>query len=110
MPKSFLPLVRVLFAVPPVAPFVEASGIGQGYHGPETGGRAQESNPQPTKKSCCEVRGSNPGPTKKIVQQGQGIKPCTFKNDPATRSGDQTLDLQKHYADKEHKSMCRMHE
>ena len=49
--------------VPPVAPFVRASDIGQGYNRPKTG------------------------------NQVQGIEPWTHKKDHAARSGDQTLDL-----------------
>ena len=48
--------------------------IGHGYYGPETGAQVQESNPGPTKRSCCKVRGSNPGPTKKTMMQGQGFE------------------------------------
>ena len=46
--KSFL------IVVPPVAPFVGVSDIGQGYCGPETGNWVQESNPVDLqKRSCC---------------------------------------------------------
>ena len=45
-----------LFVVPPVAPFVGAGDIGQGFHRPETGNWAWESNLGPRKILCCEVR------------------------------------------------------
>ena len=56
---------------------VGASDIGHGYYGPETGDRVRESNPGPTKRSCCKARESNPGPTKKDCVQGQGFEPWT---------------------------------
>ena len=65
MQTSFLPLLRaVLFAVPPVAPFVGASDIGHGFNWPETGNWAWESNPGPIKLKSGIVQGLNPGPTK----------------------------------------------
>ena len=67
MQKSFFTSDRVfLFAVSPVTLFAGASDIDQ-FHGPETGGQAQELNPGPTKRACCEVSGSTPGPTKHHV-------------------------------------------
>ena len=56
--------------MPPIAPFVGVSDIGEGFLGPETGGRTRDLNPGPTKRSCCKVRGSNPGPTKTSCAQG----------------------------------------
>ena len=56
-----------------------ASDIGHGYYGPETGDRVQETNPGPTKRSCCKVRESNPGPTKKIACKARGSNPGPTK-------------------------------
>ena len=53
--------------------------IGHRYYGPETGDWVQESNPGPTKRSCCKVRESNPGPTKKIACKARGSNPGTTK-------------------------------
>ena len=58
---------------------VGASDIGHGYYGPETGDRVQESNPGPTKRSCCKVRELNPGPTKKIACKARGSNPGPTK-------------------------------
>ncbi len=53
--------------------------IGHGYYGPETGDRVRESNPGPTKRSCCKGRKSNPGPTKKIACKARGSNPGPTK-------------------------------
>ena len=47
--------------------------------GLKTGERVQESNPGPTKRSCCKVRESNPGPTKKIMCKARGSNPGPTK-------------------------------
>ena len=53
--------------------------IDHGYYGPETGDQVQESNPGPTKRSCCKARESNPGPTKKIACKARGSNPGPTK-------------------------------
>ena len=58
---------------------VRASEIGHGHYGPETGDRVRESNPGPTKRSCCKVRDLNPGPTKKIACKARGSNPGPTK-------------------------------
>jgi hypothetical protein len=45
-------------------PIVGASDIGHGFYWLTTSDRTRESNPGPTKYSCCKGRESNPGPTK----------------------------------------------
>ena len=81
MQRSFLPLIRVfLFAVPPVAPFVGASDVGQGYTGPKTGNQGQ---------------GIKPWTHKKIVLHGQGFEPWTHKKKSRARPGVRTLDRPK---------------
>ena len=47
--------------------------------GLKTGDRVRESNPGPTKRSCCKVRESNPGPTKKIACKARGSNPGPTK-------------------------------
>ena len=69
--------------VPPVAPFVGASDVGQGYTGPKNGRsgpgnwtldprkdratRAGVRTLDPQKSIACKARGSNPGPPEKII-------------------------------------------
>ncbi len=47
--------------------------------GLKTSDRVRESNPGPTKRSCCKVRESNPGPTKKIECKARGSNPGPTK-------------------------------
>ena len=47
--------------------------------GLKTDGWVRESNPGPTKRSCCKVRESNPGPTKKIACKARGLNPGPTK-------------------------------
>ncbi len=58
---------------------MQASDIGNGYYGPETGDPVWESNPGPTKRSCCKVRELNPGPTKKLMCKARGSNPGQTK-------------------------------
>ncbi len=53
--------------------------IGHRYYGPETGDRVRESNPGPTKRSCCKARESNPGPIKKITCKARDSNPGPTK-------------------------------
>ena len=53
--------------------------IGHGYYGPKTDDWVRESNPGPTKRSCCKVRESNPGPTRKITCKARGSNPGPTK-------------------------------
>ena len=72
-------LNRIFFPSQPDPLIMGASDIGHGYYGPETGDRIRESNPGPTKRSCCKVRELNPGPTKKIVCKARGLNPGPTK-------------------------------
>ena len=63
----------------PVTTDNSRNDIGHGYYGPETGVWVRESNPGPTKRSCCKVKESNPGPTKKIVCKDWGSNPALTK-------------------------------
>ncbi len=60
-----------------------STDIGHGYYGPETDVQDRESNPGPTKRSCCKVRGSHPGPTQNTIMQDQGFEPWIYKKDCA---------------------------
>ena len=82
MQTNFLPLVRVfLFAVPPVAPFVGASDIGQGYTRPKTGDQGQGTKPWTHKKIVLHGQGFEPWTHKIDRGQGQGFEPLTDQKD-----------------------------
>ena len=53
--------------------------------------RARESNPGPTKWSCCTVRDLNPGPIKSDHVQGQGFEPWTDRERSCVRSCTRSL-------------------
>ena len=77
MQASFFTSDKSIFcsAVPPVAPFVGASDVGQGYNKPKTGNQGQQIEPWTHKKIVLHGQGFKPWTHKKIMLQSQGIEP-----------------------------------
>ncbi len=74
-------------AVPPVAPFVGASDIGQGYNGPKTGDQGQGIEPWTHKNIMLHGQRFKPWTHKNIVLHGQGFEPWTHKIDRVQGQG-----------------------